>query len=140
MRRFELTDEQWDKIKLLLPGKEGDSGRTAKDNRLFIDAVLWIVRTGAQWRDLPARFGNWNSIYQRFNRWAKAGRWQAIFEQIQDPDLEWLLLDSTIIRAHQHAAGALKKGENKPWDDREAVWGPKSTSLVKGSDCRYVSC
>ena len=113
MRRFELTDEQWEKIKYLLPGKEGDSGRTAKDNRLFLDAVLWTARTGAQWRDLPARFGNWNSIYQRFNRWAKTGRWQAIFEQMQDPDLEWLLIDSTIVRAHQHAAGALKKGETK---------------------------
>ena len=110
MRRFELTDEQWEKIKHLLPGKEGDSGRTAKDNRLFVDAVLWTARTGAQWRDLPSRFGNWNSIYQRFNRWAKAGRWQVIFEQMQDPDLEWLLIDSTIVRAHQHAAGALKKG------------------------------
>lgn len=140
MRRFELTDEQWEKINRLLPGKEGDSGRTAKDNRLFVDAVLWVVRTGAQWRDLPVRFGNWNSVYQRFNRWAKAGRWQAIFEQIQDPDLEWLLLDSTIIRAHQHAAGALKKGVSKPWDDHGAAWVPRSTSPVKDSDCRYASC
>ena len=139
MRRFELTDEQWEKIKHLLPGKEGDSGRTAKDNRLFVDAVLWTARTGAQWRDLPARFGNWNSIYQRFNRWAKAGRWQAIFEAMQDPDLEWLLIDSTIVRAHQHAAGALKKGETKHWDDPVAAWEPRSTSPAKDLDCQYAS-
>jgi transposase len=140
MRRFELTDEQWEKIKHLLPGKAGDSGRTAKDNRLFLDAVLWTARTGAQWRDLPARFGNWNSIYQRFNRWAKAGRWQAIFEQMQDPDLEWLLIDSTIVRAHQHAAGALKKGETKRWDDLGEDWEPRSTLPAKGLGCQYASC
>jgi Transposase and inactivated derivatives len=140
MRRFELTDEQWEKIKHLLPGKEGDSGRTAQDNRLFVDAVLWTARTGAQWRDLPARFGNWNSIYQRFNRWAKAGRWQAIFEQMQDPDLEWLLIDSTIVRAHQHAAGALKKRETKRWDALAAAWEPRSTLPAKGLDCQYASC
>ena len=140
MRRFELTDEHWEKIKHLLPGKEGDSGRTAKDNRLFIDAVLWTARTGAQWRDLPARFGNWNSIYQRFNRWAKVGRWQGIFEQMQDPDLEWLLIDSTIVRAHQHAAGALKKGGTKRWDDPAAAWEPRSTLPAKGLDCQFASC
>lgn len=92
-----------------MPGRDGDPGVTAKDNRLFIDAVLWIAKTGAPWRDLPERFGNWNSIWRRFDRWAAKGVWARIFHELRDPDLEWLLLDSTVIRAHQHAAGA-KKG------------------------------
>lgn len=89
----------------LLPGKIGDVGRSAADNRLFINGVLWIARSGAPWRDLPERFGNWNSVYQRFRRWSKKGVWQQVFEALQEPDLDWLLLDSTTVRAHQHAAG-----------------------------------
>lgn len=110
MRRHEISDEQWTRIKHLLPGKPGDPGRRAKNNRLFINAVLWIARTGAPWRDLPERFGPWNSVFQRFNRWSRRGVWRRIFDHWQDPDLERLMLDSTIIRAHQHAAGAGKKG------------------------------
>lgn len=106
LRRHEITDQQWDAIKDFLPGKEGDPGATGKDNRLFVNAVLWIAKTGAPWRDLPERFGNWNSVFQRFNRWCKAGVFQTIMEKLQDPDLGVLMLDSTIIRAHQHAAGA----------------------------------
>lgn len=108
--RYSLTDEQYERLEPLLSGKSGDPGRTADDNRLFIDAVLWIARTGAPWADLPERFGKSDSVYQRFNRWAKQGRWEAIFEALQEPDAEWLMLDSTIVRAHQHAAGA-KKGD-----------------------------
>src|SRR5262249_41433328 len=81
-------------------------GATAKDNRLYVNAVLWIAKTGAPWRDLPERFGNWNSVFQRFSRWCKNGVFQSIMEKLQDPDLGVLLLDSTIIRVHQHAAGA----------------------------------
>jgi transposase len=106
MRRHEITDHNWNAIKNLLPGKEGDPGATATDNRLFINAVLWIAKTGAPWRDLPERFGNWNSVFQCFNRWGKNGVFQKIMESLQDPDLGALLLDSTVIRAHQHAAGA----------------------------------
>ena len=109
MRRFELSDEQWVRVEGLLPGKEGDPGRAGEDNRLFLDAVLWIVRTGAPWRDLPERFGPWNSVFQRFNRWSQKGVWQRVFEALQDLDLEWLMVDSTIVRAHVHAAGASKK-------------------------------
>ena len=109
MRRFELTDEQWLRVEGLLPGKKGDPGRTAVDSRLFLDAVLWIARTGAPWRDLPERFGPWNSVFQRFDRWSKKGVWQRVFEALQDLDLEWLMVDATIIRAHLHAAGASKK-------------------------------
>ena len=117
MRRHEITDEHWERIKDFLPGQKGHPGVTAKDNRLFINAILWIARTGAQWRDLPERFGHWNSVWKRFDRWAKKGVWQRVFQELQDADLEWLILDSTVIRAHQHAAGAVKKrlcSESRP--------------------------
>ena len=109
LRRHAISDEHWERIKGFLPGREGDPGVTAKDNRLFVDAVLWIAKAGSPWRDLPERFGNWNSVWKRFDRWSAKGVWERIFRELQDADLEWLLLDSTVIRAHQHAAGA-KKG------------------------------
>jgi len=112
-RRYEISDENWERIKDLLPGKASDPGRTAQDNRRFINAVLWIARSGAAWRDLPERYGNWNSVYRRFARWSKKGLWKTIFEALQDPDLEWLMIDTTVIRAHQHAAGK-KKAPPKP--------------------------
>ena len=108
MRRHEITDDHWGRIKDFLPGQAGDPGVTAVDNRLFVNAVLWIARTGAPWRDLPERYGNWNSVFQRFNRWAKAGHWGRIMKALQDPDLEWMMLDATSVRAHQHAAGQKK--------------------------------
>ena len=111
--RHAISDEDWDRIKDLLPGRAGTPGTRARDNRLFVDAVLWIGKTGAPWRDLPERFGNWNSAFRRFSRWARRGVWQEVFEALQDPDLEWLILDSTIIRAHPHASGA-KKGRTAP--------------------------
>jgi putative transposase len=112
MRRYEITDQQWQKMESLLPGKSGDVGRSAVDNRLFINAVLWIARSGAPWRDLPERFGKWNSVYRRFRRWAQEDIWQKIFEALQEPDLDWIMIDSTIVRAHQHAAGQ-KKGSGQ---------------------------
>jgi transposase len=107
--RHAISDEGWGRVKDLLPGRAGQPGATAKDNRLFLDAVLWMAKTGAPWRDLPERFGNRNSVWKRFSRWAKKGVWEKVFEALRGPDLEWLILDSTIIRAHPHAAGA-KKG------------------------------
>lgn len=107
MIRRELTAAQWRRIEHLVPGKEGDKGRHGEDNRLFVDAVLWIARAGAPWRDLPEEFGNWNSVFQRFRRWAKKGVWQRLFNAlVENPDFEYLIIDSTIVRAHQHAAGA----------------------------------
>ena len=107
MIRRELTNAQWRRIEQLVAGKVGDKGRHGEDNRLFVDAVLWIARSGAPWRDLPEEFGNWNSVFQRFRRWAKKGVWQRIFNAlIENPDFEYLIIDSTIVRAHQHAAGA----------------------------------
>ena len=107
MIRRELTDAQWARIEKLVPGKGGDKGRHGEDNRLFVDAVLWIARTGSPWRDLPDEFGNWNSVFQRFRRWAKKGVWESLFKAlVENPDFEYLIIDSSIVRAHQHAAGA----------------------------------
>lgn len=107
MIRRELTDAQWARIERLVPGKEGDKGRHGEDNRLFVDAVLWIARTGSPWRDLPPEFGKWNSVFQRFRRWAKKGVWESLFKAlVESPDFEYLIIDSSIVRAHQHAAGA----------------------------------
>jgi transposase len=112
MRRHELTDEQWNRIEPLLAGRKGDPGRSGTDNRKFVNGCLWIAKTGAPWRDLPERFGKWNSAFQRFNRWCKKGVWERVLKALGgDPDLEHLLLDSTIVRAHQHAAGG--KGGKK---------------------------
>ena len=124
MPRHGIKDEDWQRIKDLLPGQPGHPGVTAQDNRLFLDAVLWIAKTGAPWRDLPERFGNWNSVWRRFDRWAKKGVWERVFSALQDPDLEWLILDATIIRAHPHAAGAPKKRTarvDKTWSASAAV-------------------
>ena len=114
--RHKLTDEQWRKIKDHLPGKDGDAGRSAVDNRLFIDAIIWIARSGAPWRDLPKEFGNWSNVHKRFTRWSKNGIWQQIFNTLAvSPDTEWLMLDSTIVKVHQHASGASCKKKSKHW-------------------------
>ena len=108
MSRMTLKDEQWERIKDLLPGKASNCGVTAKNNRLFVEAVLWIARTGSPWRDLPETFGNWHRVYVRYNRWSKKGVWTKIFEHLSgDPDLEYLMVDGSIVRVHQH--GAVKK-------------------------------
>jgi len=136
--RHAIRDEDWERIKDLLPGRAGQPGVTAKDNRLFIDAVLWIAKTGAPWRDLPQRFGNWNSVFRRFSRWARKGVWRKLFGAFQDEDLEWLVLDSTIIRAHPHAAGAKKKPTapagrpSRPLARAGAAGGPRSTRRSAG--------
>ena len=110
MSRKILRNDQWARIEPLLPGKLTDCGVTAKDNRLFLEAVLWIARTGSPWRDLPEELGNWHNVYTRFSRWGKSGVWARIIEAVStDTDLQALLLDSTVVRAHQHAAGAQKK-------------------------------
>jgi transposase len=107
--RLVLTDYQWLLIEPHLRGKPGDRGVTAKDNRRFVEAVLWIVRTSSPWRDLPPVFGKWNSVFTRFGRWSKAGVWWSLFKALaDDPDFEYVIIDSTIVRAHQHATG--KKG------------------------------
>jgi transposase len=129
MRRHEIEDGDWAKIENLLPGKKGDAGRTAEDNRLFINAVLWLARTGAGWRDLPERLGKWNSVFVRFNRWNKRGVWLRVLKAWQCPDLQELMLDSTVIRAHQHAGGASdEKKVKRRSAGRAAASARKSTS------------
>ena len=119
MIRHRLSDGQWVRIEHLLPGKPGDPGRSGDDNRLFIDAVVWMARTGCPWRDLPPFFGKWNSVWKRFRRWAKAGIWERILAALaDDPDFESIIIDGTIIRAHQHAAGGKGGFKNKPSGDR----------------------
>jgi len=116
-----LRDDQFERIAALLPGKASDPGRTAADNRLFVEAVLWIARTGSPWRDLPRQFSPWNSVYQRFARWSRRGVWHRLFAELaQDADFEEVFIDSTIVRAHQHAAGAPKKKETKLSGDHAA--------------------
>src|ERR1700758_164268 len=110
MHRYGLRDDQWDRIKELLPGRAGCVGVTAANNRLFVEAVLYRYRAGIPWRDLPERFGDWKIVYQRFNRWAKRGVFERIFKHLaSDHDNEYMMIDATIVRAHQHSAGARKK-------------------------------
>lgn len=114
MPRKILRDDQYARIEEMLSGKATDVGVTAKDNRLFVEAVLWIARTGSPWRDLPRSFGPWNSVYKRFARWSDRGIWHRVFTELaKDSDFEEVFLDSTIVRAHQHSAGAPKKTATK---------------------------
>jgi transposase len=115
-RRYALRDDQWERIKDMLPGRKASVGVTAKDNRLFVEAVLYRYRAGIPWRDLPERFGHFRKVHTRFSRWAKSGAWEKVFNHLaQDADNEYAMIDSTIVRAHQHSAGALKKGaKTKP--------------------------
>jgi len=111
-KRYELSEAQWRRIEPLLPGKAGDPGRTAADNRSFVNGVLWVLRSGARWSDLPERYGKFKSVHQRFTRWSANGTWDRMFEVlIRDRDNEYLMIDTTIVRAHQQAAtgkGGLK--------------------------------
>ena len=112
MRRYALRDEQWERIKDLLPGREGSVGVTARDNRLFVEAVLYRYRAGIPWRDLPDRFGDPIKVHTRWSRWAQTGVWKKVFDMLAaDADNEYAMIDSTIVRAHQHSAGAQKKLE-----------------------------
>lgn len=112
MKRYGLRDDQFTRIENLLPGRPGHVGRNSeKGNRLFVEAVIWKFRSGAPWRDLPEHFGGWKNTHTRFSRWAESGVWQNLFKVLaDDPGNEYAMIDATIVRAHQHSAGALKKG------------------------------
>jgi transposase len=115
-KRYELTAAQWKRLEPLLPGKAGDPGRTAADNQLFVNGVLWVLRSGAHWCDLPERYGKWKSLHQRFARWARAGVWERVFEAlIDDADNEYLMLDTTLVRAHQQAATGKGGAKTRLW-------------------------
>ncbi len=115
-RRHELTDEQWELIQDLLPGKAGDPGRTAIDNRLFVDAVLYVLKTGIPWDDLPARFGKPNTVWKRYDRWCANHVWQRIARALGEPDLEEVQLDSTMIKAHPVASTGRRQSAGKKAD------------------------
>ena len=106
-RRHDISDEAWALIEPHLPGQRGQWGGIAKDNRLFINAVFWILRTGAPWRDLPPEFGKWGTVHQRFIRWRDKRIWEKLLEiLINEPGFEWLMIDATHCKVHPHAAGA----------------------------------
>jgi len=120
MHRHALRDDQWIRIKHFLPGREGHVGGTAANNRLFVDAVVFRYRTGVSWRDLPDRFGNGVAVHRRYRRWCVSGVFARIFEILSiEADAEYMSIDSTSVRAHQHSAGAQKKtARTKPSADR----------------------
>jgi transposase len=110
-KRYSLRDDQWERIAGMLPGRKGTVGRPAANNRRFVEAVLYRYRAGIPWRDLPERFGDFRVVHTRFTRWARRGVWRQLFEHLAaDADNEYAMIDSTIVRAHQHSAGARKKG------------------------------
>ena len=129
MSRHDISDEMWNRLSPLLPPeRSGKQGRPCHDNRRIVNGLLWILRTGAPWRDLPSEYGPWQSVYTRFRRWKTRGIMQRIMEKRakNDTDEESLMLDSTAIRAHQHAAGAKGGNKNRRLDAREVVFPPKS--------------
>ena len=122
VKRYELTDRQWQAMEALLPGKLGDRGRSALDNRAFVNGVLWVLRSGARWSDLPPRYGaNWKTVHKRFTRWAHGGVWERLFRHLsRAPDNEYRMIDSTIIRAHQTAASGKGGLRTRLWGAPEA--------------------
>ena len=147
MDRRELTDDQWEKLQPLLPPQKPRTGRTNRDHRLVLEGILWVLRTGAPWRDVPARFGPAGTVSSRFYRWRAAGIWDRVLAALQrqadrDGDLDWTLhfVDGTVVRAHQHAAGA-KGGTRRA--RRSAAAGaasaPKSTCGRSGGASRSCS-
>jgi transposase len=144
--RLAVSDPGWERIAPLLPGKATDPGATGKDNRLFLEAVLWRVRTGSPRRDLPAWFGTWNSIFQRFRRWARAGVFERLFERLSgESDFEYAPIDGTIVPVHRKASGAKGGLSIRPSAARAAAWPPRSwpwsmrSAISRASCCRPAS-
>src|SRR5512147_2130272 len=120
-KRYELSDAQWQRISGLMRGKASDPGRSGSDNRRFVNAVLWVLRSGAHWPDLPERYGKWKSVHKRFTRWAKAGVWEKVFAHLtKDRDNQYLMLDTTLVRAHQQAANGKGGPQIRLWGVPEA--------------------
>src|SRR3982750_397250 len=127
MRRYALRDDQWERIQNFLPGRVGHVGGTAADNRLFVEAVLYRSRDGVPGRDLPERFGGWKNVPRRWSRWAQSKVWEQVFEHLAgEADNEYAIIDSTIVRAHQHSAGAQKRRvRTRPSDVAAADRAPR---------------
>ena len=135
--RLILHDDQWERMSAHIIGDERTRGSSGRDNRMFVEAVLWIVRTGSPWRDLPDAFGDWNSVFRRFSRWSHKGVWWRIFAAMSDdPDFEYLIVDSTIIRAHQHASRGQKGGsEDQALGRSRGGLSTKIHMAVRGLGC-----
>jgi transposase len=134
--RLVLSDTAWDRMAPLIIGRPDQKGSTGRDNRMLVEGVLWIVRTGSPWRDLPEAFGDWNSVFRRIGRWSIKGVWWRIFETMSDdPDFEYLIIDSTIVRAHQHAAGAKKGSEDQAIGRSRGGLSTKIHMHVRGLGC-----
>lgn len=131
MSRLELSEDQWTKILQFLRSRTDLYVGQESECRRFMEAVLWVDRSGAQWRLLPSEYGNWNSVYKRFARWADRGIWELLHQHLAgDPDMEYLIIDSTVVRAHPCAAGASPKKAAKrlrPWDGAGVGSAPRST-------------
>ena len=124
-RRYELTDEAYARIEPLLP-KQTRGGRW-NDHRVTLNGIFWILNAGAQWRDLPERYGKWNSVWRRYDRWCASGVWEALAEVLGEPDLEELHLDSTVVKAHQSSAGSRRQaGEKKTPPTSGAAWADRA--------------
>jgi transposase len=143
IRRHELTDDQWAVLAPLLPPQRAVTGRPAKDHRTILNGILWRLKTGAPWRDLPERYGPWQTVYTRFRRWQRAGVWARILAALQAAadargDVDWDLhfLDGTTIRAHPHAAGAKKGAVIKRSGPAAAASAPSSTCAPTGTASR----
>ncbi|GBQ58015.1 transposase [Komagataeibacter swingsii DSM 16373] len=122
IRRYELNEAQWRRIAPLLPGK-GDAGRSGANNRLFVNGCLWILRSGAHWRDLPGRYGKWTTVHRRFSRWHHAGVWDRIFETLlADPDNQYLMFDSMLVQARQQAANGAGVAGVRRWGVPPVAW------------------
>lgn len=137
-RRHDISDRVWALLEPHLPGREGVRGVTARDNRLFINAVFWILRTGAPWRDLPPDYGDWKNTHRRFCRWRDKGNWEMLLETlVAEPDFEWLMIDASHIKVHPHAAGA--RGGNQDMARTKGGSTPRYTwpwmRMVCRSEC-----
>jgi len=128
MKRYELSEPQWSKVEGFLPGRADTVGVTAKNNRVFVNGVLWVLRSGAHWKHMPAEYGNWKSAHKRFTRWAKAGIWERIFKVLlTDPKNTWVMIDSTIVRAHQQAVCGKGGPKTRLWGVQPAPPAPSIT-------------
>ena len=139
MQRHALTDSQWAKLQPLLPSRT-QGRQSTKGDRLFVDAVIFRARTGIQWRDLPERFGNWKSVYNRFRNWAAKDVWSRVFLELRiDVDETASIVDGSVVRAHQDASGGKGGSSRMLWDALEEAFRPKSTRSSTRKGARFMS-
>ena len=137
MDRYVLTDAQWAKMAPLCLGKPGDPGRSGSDNRLFVEAILWIVRTGSPWRDLPEGFGNWNTVFRRYRDWVKADVFKRLFDACsEEPDMEYAMIDATIVKVHRHGQGVNRRPKRTPY--RRPKGTPSSSGVTDMMDAPFA--